>query len=128
MHAMPSARARVFLAEEFGSVAQPLISRLEEEGHEVKWVQSMRECRAQLEDYGPDILVLSTMLETDGLEFFQALRFAPHCPPGGVIIITDVNDVRARERALQLGAAAVFSKPVDPNELRLAVEDLLAFI
>jgi len=67
-------------------------------------------------------------LWTDGLELFQAIRFAPEHPPAGVIVLTEAGDVPTRERAQQLGAAAVLVKPIRGDELIDVVEDLLTFI
>jgi DNA-binding response OmpR family regulator len=91
----------------------------------VRRVRTIREARQELTDNPPDLLVLDTALETDGLEFFQALRSRPEAPPGGVIVLTDRSDIHARERAHQLGAAAVIAKPLKLDEVAQAVRDLL---
>src|SRR5438552_2051808 len=125
---MPPAHARILLAEDEASVARPVIQRFEGIGHEVRWARAVREVRAELPMFSPDVLILDTTLDTDGLEFFQAIRFAPEHPPGGVVILTEPGDVGTRERAQQLGAAAVISKPIRGDELVEIVEDLLTFI
>ena len=125
---MPPAHARILLAEDEASVARPVIQRFEGIGHEVRWARAVREVRAELPAFAPDVLILDTTLDTDGLEFFQAIRFAPEHPPGGVVILTEPGDVGTRERAQQLGAAAVISKPIRGDELVEIVEDLLTFI
>jgi DNA-binding response OmpR family regulator len=125
---MPPTRARILLAEDEASVAQPVINRFTEIGHEVHWVRAVRHVRAELPAFSPDLLILDVTLDTDGLELFQALRFAPEHPPAGVIILTPPGDVRTRERAQQLGAAAVLSKPLQGDELVDVVDDLLTFI
>ena len=121
-------RARILLAEDEASVAQPIITRFTEMGHDVHWARAVRQVRAELPEFTPDLLILDVTLDNDGLELFQALRFAPEHPPGGVVILTEPGDVRTRERAQQLGAAAVVSKPVRGDELVHVVEDLLTFI
>ena len=105
-----------------------MIDRFTGIGYEVHWVRAVREVRAELPMFSPDVLILDTTLDTDGLEFFQAIRFAPEHPPGGVVILTEPGDVGTRERAQQLGAAAVISKPIRGDELVEIVEDLLTFI
>jgi DNA-binding response OmpR family regulator len=128
MHVMPSQRARILLAEDQASVAQPVVQRFAGTGHEIRWVRAVREVRAQLSDFSPDVLILDTTLDTDGLELFQALRFAPEHPPGGVVVLTEAGDTPTKERAQQLGAAAVLAKPVNGDELVDIVEDLLTYI
>jgi DNA-binding response OmpR family regulator len=118
-------RGSVLLAEAEPAVARVVSSRLDTDGVEVRWVRTVREARQQLSDNPPDLLVLDTALETDGLEFFQALRNRPDAPRGGVIVLTDRADLHARERAAQLGAAAVVTKPIKVEEVAQAVKDLL---
>jgi DNA-binding response OmpR family regulator len=120
--------SRILLAEDEAAVARPVIASLEERGHEVLWVRAVRELRTELTLFHPQVLLLDVTLDTDGLEFFQAIRFAPECPPGGVVVLTESGDVLARERASQLGAAAVLSKPIKGDELTTVVDELLEFI
>jgi DNA-binding NarL/FixJ family response regulator len=88
----------------------------------------VRELRAEMPAFNPDVLILDTTLDTDGLEFFQAIRFAPEHPRAGVVILSAAGDIGARERAQQLGAASVMMKPVRLDELIEIVEDLLTYI
>jgi DNA-binding response OmpR family regulator len=125
---MPPDHARILLAEDEAAVARPVISRLQGVGHEVHWARAVREVRAELPVFDPDVLILDTTLDTDGLELFQAIRFAPEYPRGGVVILTEPGDTVTRERAQQLGAAAVVSKPIRGDELIEVVEDLLTFV
>ncbi|MGH7723119.1 MAG: response regulator [Candidatus Dormibacteria bacterium] len=120
--------ARILLAEDQASVAAPVVSRLVEAGHRVRWVRQMRELRQQMADTAPDLLLLDTTLDTDGLEYFQAIRFAPEHPRAGVVVLTPAGDRRTKERAQQLGAAAVLAKPLDSDMLVAVVGDLLSMI
>jgi DNA-binding response OmpR family regulator len=119
---------RILVAEDEAKLAQPMIDRFRGVGHDVHWVRAVRDVRAELPSWSPDVLILDTTLDTDGLELFQAIRFAPEHPPGGVVILTEPGDLGTRERAQQLGAAAVMSKPIRGDELVDVVEDLLTFI
>lgn len=123
-----ASRARILVAEDEASVAQAIVSRLARAGHEVRWVRQIRELRAELTAFAPHLILLDTTLDTDGLEFFQATRFAPEHPPAGMIILTPAGDMRTKERAQQLGAAAVMAKPVDEEELVAVVGDLLSMV
>jgi DNA-binding response OmpR family regulator len=125
---MPPARARILIAEDQAAVAQQIINRFTVRGHDVRWAKAIREVRAELTAFDPDVLILDATLDTDGLELFQAIRFAPEHPRAGVVILTADGDVGARERAQQLGAAAVMMKPVRHDELVDIVEDLLTYI
>jgi DNA-binding response OmpR family regulator len=125
---MPTAPARILVAEDEAAVAQQIINRFTVLGHDVHWAKAVREVRAELPAFEPDVLILDATLDTDGLELFQAIRFAPEHPRAGVVILTAAGDVGARERAQQLGAAAVMMKPVRHDELVEIVEDLLTYI
>jgi len=128
MRAMAGTKSRILLGEDEVGVARPLIARLELAGHEVRWERAVRDVRSGLPHFRPDLLLLDVALDTDGLELFQALRFAPENPPGGVIIIAERHEVAKRERAHQLGAAAVISKPVDADRVAEVVDDLLGLL
>ena len=125
---MPPARVRILVAEDQAAVAQQIINRFTLLGHDVRWSKAVREVRAELTDFQPDVLILDATLDTDGLELFQAIRFAAEHPRAGVVILTAEGDVGARERAQQLGAAAVMMKPVRNDDLVEIVEDLLTYI
>src|SRR5438445_10149778 len=101
---MPPERARILLAEDEASVARPVISRFQDIGHEVHWARAVREVRAELPAFDPDLLILDTTLDTDGLELFQAIRFAPEYPRAGVAILIDPCVTINRGRAPQAGA------------------------
>ena len=120
--------ARILVAEDEQSIAVPMVQALRGAGHEVRWVRQMREVRSELAAFTPHVILLDTTLDTDGLEFFQAVRFAPEHPPAGVVILTPPGDIKTKERAQQLGAAAVMPKPVDGDELVAVVGDLLSMI
>jgi DNA-binding response OmpR family regulator len=123
-----SRAARILIAEEHGAVARPLIAHLKSRGHTVRWVRAVREIRAELPQLNPDILVIDVGLDTDGLEYFQAIRFTPQCPPGGVVVLIEPGDTHSRDRANQLGAAGVLAKPVDESRLTGLIEELMAFV
>jgi two-component system alkaline phosphatase synthesis response regulator PhoP len=123
-----SSKRTVLLAEAEDTVAKLVSARLGSDGVGVRWVRTVREARQELADHPPDLLLLDTALETDGLEFFQALRLRPDAPRGGVIVLAEKSDVHARERAAQLGAAAVVTKPLSVDEVARAVHELLACI
>jgi DNA-binding response OmpR family regulator len=125
---MAEGGAKILVAEDMSGVAQPIVDHLTVLGYDARWVRTVREARRELSEFSPDLLLLDTTLDNDGLELFQALRFAPEHPPGGVIILVEPGDVPTRERAQQLGAAAVLMKPIRDDELTNTIEDLLTFI
>jgi DNA-binding response OmpR family regulator len=125
---VPVHKARILLAEDEQRHAAPIVERLTKVGHAVRWVKAMRDVRAAMTEVKPDVLLLDVTMDTDGLEFFQAIRFAPEHPPAGVIVLTESGDTATRERAQQLGAAAVLMKPIDGDALVETLDDLLSFV
>ena len=96
---------RVLLAEDQASVAAPVVSSLTDAGHAVSWVREMRELRRLMDDDPPDLLLLDTTLDTDGLEYFQAL---PDSTPVRVV--------------------SILPKPLDGDAVVAVVGDLLSMI
>lgn len=125
---MGGTSARILLVEDESAPGRTASTTLQALGHQVHWVRTVREARQELCDGVWDVLVLDVTLDSDGLEFFQAIRFAPEHPGGGVVILTEPGDVQTRERAQQLGAAGVVAKPLVPDRLAAVVQDLVAFI
>ena len=122
------AGVRILLAEDEVVVARPLILALREGGHEVRWVRAVRELRTELPAFAPQVLLLDVSLDTDGLEFLQAIRFTADCPPAGVVVLAESGDTASRDRAHQLGAVAVVNKPVEEAPLLVLIEELVGFL
>jgi two-component system, response regulator, stage 0 sporulation protein F len=120
-------RARIVLAEDDLEMRTLLVDSLVREGHEVtaaqNGLQMIREIRLLLlrGDPMPIDLIISDerMPGMSGLEFLSVLREARLPIP--FILITGFGDERTHERALRLGASAVFDKPFDIDDLKRAV-------
>ena len=61
-----------------------------------------------------------------GIEVLKKLRASSRTSSIPVIVISGVTDPTIREKALELGAAAFLSKPVDPTELLRTVNQVAA--
>jgi DNA-binding response OmpR family regulator len=128
-------RPRVLLAEDDDEMRALLAWRLRKDGYEVT------EC-----DHGIDLInridPLDSPGESDefdlvisdirmpgitGLEVLEDVRHCgTECPP--VILITAFGDQETHQQARRLGAAALFDKPFDFNELLLKVYQLMSGI
>ncbi|CAN5922641.1 sporulation initiation phosphotransferase Spo0F [soil metagenome] len=72
----------------------------------------------------PDIIVMDVRMPgCSGIHILAALR-AAHCSTP-VILITAFGDARLHEEATRLGAAVVFDKPFDLDDLRTALLHVL---
>jgi DNA-binding NtrC family response regulator len=79
---------------------------------------------ARVEELDPDVVLLDVRLpDIDGLEVLRRLRPAERGL--SVIMLTAHNDVKLAVRAIQLGAFDYHTKPVDQDEIELAVKRAL---
>ena len=125
---MPRPKSILWVDDEVESLTSHILF-LEEQGFAVETTAHGDDALVllQRQPYGV-VLLDEQMPGRRGLELFQAIRFAPEHPRAGVVILIEPGDTGTRERAHQLGAAAVVSKPIRGEELVEAVEDLLSFI
>lgn len=80
-----------------------------------------------LRRHKPDIVLLDiNMPEVSGLEILSEMRRDAHLNLIPVLVLTASNDPKIKLQALRLGASDFLSKPVDPSEMTLRVENVLA--
>jgi putative two-component system response regulator len=75
----------------------------------------------------PDLLLLDIkMPEISGLEILERMRDDRELRMIPAIVLTAANDPDLKLQALRLGASDFLAKPVDPSELMLRLENVLA--
>ena len=75
----------------------------------------------------PDIVLLDiNMPQVTGLEILESMRRDQDLMMIPTVILTAANDPETKLQALRLGASDFLAKPVDPSELMLRVENVLA--
>lgn len=75
----------------------------------------------------PDIVLLDIkMPEVSGLEILESMRQDSQLKMTPAIVLTAANDPATKLQALRLGASDFLAKPVDPSELMLRLENVLA--
>ncbi len=80
-----------------------------------------------LRQHRPDIVLLDiNMPEVTGLEILATMRRDPKLKIIPAIVLTASNDPKIKLQALRLGASDFLAKPVDPSEMTLRVENVLA--
>ena len=80
-----------------------------------------------MEEHTPDILLLDiNMPHLSGLEILESLRQQEKFHHLPVLILTAAEDPEVKLQALGLGATDFIAKPVDPSELALRMENVLA--
>lgn len=80
-----------------------------------------------LREHNPDIVLLDiNMPEVSGLEILAEMRRDPTLKLIPALVLTAANDPKIKLQALRLGASDFLAKPVDPSEMTLRVENVLA--
>jgi two-component system, response regulator, stage 0 sporulation protein F len=126
-----TAPARVLLAEDDRDLRELLATAFREDGFDVVEASDGRallDCLAQalsadgnLESF--DVIVSDIRMPAyTALDIMEGVRSVLR--RSRIILTTAFGDRATHERAKELGAAAVFDKPFDIDELRLAVYDL----
>ena len=120
-------RRRVLVAEDDADMRRLVATVLRMAGHKVVEAKDGMEVLDRLESTiwseRPDLfdVIVSDiqMPGLSGLDVLASLRCAYWNTP--VVLITAFGDDETRAEALDLGAAAVLDKPLDPTSLRAAV-------
>jgi CheY-like chemotaxis protein len=124
-------RARVLVAEDDAAMRDLLVSTLRDDGHEiieardgVDLLRQLASLDAATADLPVDVIVSDVRMPgTSGLEALTILRRFSRSLP--VVLITAFGDLATHAEAQRLGAAAVFDKPFDLDELRSTVSALI---
>jgi len=120
--------ARIFVVDDEPSVRGAIARILEVDGHEVDPLSNGREALEALETVRPDLIVTDLFMpEIDGEALLVELdRIAPEIP---VVVISGAGaegEDSPLGHAVHLGAAATIEKPFRAEEVRRAVDRVLA--
>ena len=118
------------LVAEDNSVNQRVVSRfLEKRGNHVTIANNGREALAALEHHSFDLILMDVQMpEMDGLEATSILRAREQANGGHlpVLALTAYAMEGDQDRCLRAGMDGYISKPVRPEELFAAIEQILA--
>jgi len=77
-------------------------------------------------EHEPDLIITDyRMPEMNGVEFIRAVRQKPHCENVPIMMITVVSEKEVRYEALDAGATAFLTRPIDQIECRTSCRNLL---
>lgn len=119
---MPSTPTRVLVVEDDEATREALWIRITAWGYRVMTAPDAAGARRLLAEEDPDIVVADLRLpDASGLDLVGELAGARRSRP--VLLVTAHGGPRLAVDALELGAAAVLTKPVDPVRLRAHLAD-----
>jgi DNA-binding NtrC family response regulator len=115
------AEKTILIVDEDPVIRDCLTDCLSKEGYQPKSVASLKDASTELES-SPYALVLTEINLPDG-DGFQLLDIIKNnYPKTVVIIITGYGSIESAVRAIKTGAYEYLTKPINDDELRLAVE------
>lgn len=95
-------------------------------GWTLEYASSVADARHRLGTSGVELVVTDfTMPGGSGLDLVAAIRADPASASMPVILLTGASQVDLKRQAMELGAADVLDKPVDPGDLVARIENLL---
>jgi hypothetical protein len=120
---------RVLVVEDDAEGREVLAALLEVDGANVTSVRSVREALDALDTTRPDVIVSDIgMPDEDGYTFIRRLRSRAAERGGAIPVIALTGYVTPEDKArlLAVGFQAHLRKPVDPDELVVAIASLTA--
>lgn len=112
---------KILIIDDERSILETLEMFLTEKGYQVHTEESGREGLEAVRRDPPDVVILDIRLPgLDGLEVLRRIR--EERPSLSVIMITAYHDMETTIRAMKLGAYEYIHKPIDVDELEIAIE------
>ncbi|MEM6381731.1 MAG: response regulator transcription factor [Pseudomonadota bacterium] len=122
--AIPSDTAsHILIVDDDARIGELLKRYLGDQGYRVTAVASAAEARVALSGLSFDLIVLDVMMPNEsGFEFLESTRKASTIP---VIMLTARGEADDRINGLEGGANDYLTKPFEPRELVLRIENIL---
>ncbi len=118
--------ARILVVDDEERNRRLLAAMLEAEGYSVAEAADGAQALELARQNPPDLVLLDIMMPgMDGYEVARGLKADAATKAIPVVMVTALDDRESRLRGLEAGAEEFVTKPVDRNELRIRVRNLL---
>ncbi|MEK7437591.1 MAG: EAL domain-containing protein [Pseudomonadota bacterium] len=118
--------ARILVVDDEERNRRLLAAMLEAEGYSASQAADGLQAIELARQSPPDLILLDIMMPgMDGYEVARALKADAATKAIPVVMVTALDDRESRLRGLEAGAEEFVTKPVDRNELRVRVRNLL---
>jgi len=118
--------ARILVVDDEDRNRRLLVAMIEAEGYTAPEAADGAQALELARQSPPDIVLLDIMMPgMDGYEVARALKADAATMAIPVVMVTALDDRESRLRGLEAGAEEFVTKPVDRNELRIRVRNLL---
>lgn len=117
---------RILIVEDSDSIRKMIEALVSARGHDVHAVptgaKGIESARAKV----PDVILLDLNLpgSLDGFDVCSRLRADPQTKSVPILIISAMDDAGSKQRALEAGANAYYTKPFSPTALLKEIEGL----
>lgn len=113
---------KVFLLEDDPSLGATLNERLQKEGYQVQWCQSLQQANAYLEEHFDLFILDITLKDGSGFDFASDVRQKTNSP---FLFMTALNTAESRLRGYELGAEEYIPKPFHLKELLIRIQHVI---
>jgi DNA-binding response OmpR family regulator len=117
---------KVLVVDDEYDILEMLRIRLGKNGYIVIAASSGEECLEKAAGEKPDVILLDVLLSgKSGFEVCKSLKGEAKTKDIPIIMVTALIGEPALQSALECGAEYLISKPFDPNDLLLKIEDVI---
>jgi two-component system nitrogen regulation response regulator NtrX len=118
---------RILVVDDEPGIRQSLTGVLEDEGYEVRAVQSAEECLEEVHRHVYDVMLLDIWLPgMDGLEALQRIHELPAEDRPTVVMISGHGTIETAVKATKLGAFDFLEKPLTIQKITVVVKNAIA--